>query len=79
MVLLQGKGGAGAELQERVVSAGSRVRPLCSCVLLRVSIAVIRPMTKSNLRKKGFLSVYTSTSQSIIEEIQGRTLREDSK
>jgi hypothetical protein len=36
-------------------------------------------MTKSNLRKKGFISVYTSTSQSIIEEIQGRNLREDSK
>ena len=36
-------------------------------------------MTKSNLKKKGFISVYTSTSQSIIEEIQGRTLNEDSK
>jgi hypothetical protein len=36
-------------------------------------------MTKSNLKKKEFLSVYTSTSQSTIEEIQGRTLREDSQ
>ena len=52
MVLLQGKGGAGAELQERVVSAGSRVRPLCTCVLVRVSIAVIRPHDQKQLEEE---------------------------
>lgn len=40
--LLQGKGGTGVELQERVVCAGSRVRSLCTSVLVGVSIAVIR-------------------------------------
>lgn len=41
------------ELQERVVSAGSRVSPVHTSILVRVSIVVIRHHDQSNLRKKG--------------------------
>lgn len=46
------QGKSRAVLQEKVVNAGSRERPLCTSVLVMVSIAVIRPHDQKQLEEE---------------------------
>ena len=61
------------ELQERVVSAGSRVSPMHTSILVRVSI-VIRHHDQSNVRKKGLfwltLPHHSTSSKGFREDLE---------
>lgn len=47
-----------------------------SSVRVRVSVVMINTMTESSLGKKGFISPFSSTLQSVIEGRLGRTTRQ---